>query len=148
MKNGKAKEPNLIPVEEWKAFGDEGMDILYDLMIKILEQEKVPEEWQDSILITFFKGKGDVQECDLEKAFDRFPREEVLRCLSKKMVPEKYVQLIQEKYQEAYTRVRSIVGVMEGLEMRVGLHHESVLRPFIFKVVIDVMTEAAREALP
>ena len=37
------------------------MDILYDLMVKILEQEKIPEEWRESILIPIFKGKGDVQ---------------------------------------------------------------------------------------
>ena len=34
---------------------------MYDLMVKILEQEKIPEEWRESILIPIFKGKGDVQ---------------------------------------------------------------------------------------
>ena len=63
MKNGKATGPDLIPVEVWKALGEEGVDILYDLMVKILEQEKMPEEWRESILIPIFKGKGDVQDC-------------------------------------------------------------------------------------
>ncbi|XP_066965949.1 uncharacterized protein [Macrobrachium rosenbergii] len=63
MKNGKATGPDMIPVEAWKALGDEGVDILYDLMIKILEQEKIPNEWHGSILIPIFKGRGDVQEC-------------------------------------------------------------------------------------
>ncbi|XP_064093854.1 uncharacterized protein LOC135206367 [Macrobrachium nipponense] len=52
----------MIPVEAWKALGDEGVDIRYDLMIKILEQEKVPHEWRGSMSIPIFKGKGDVQE--------------------------------------------------------------------------------------
>ncbi|XP_068250373.1 uncharacterized protein [Palaemon carinicauda] len=63
MKNGKATGPDMIPVEAWKAFGDEGMDILYDLMIKIFQQKKIPNEWRGSILLPIFKGKGDVQEC-------------------------------------------------------------------------------------
>ncbi|XP_064091281.1 uncharacterized protein LOC135204984 [Macrobrachium nipponense] len=63
MKNGKATGPDMIPVEAWKALGDEGVDILYDLMIKILEQEKIPNEWRENILILIFKGKADVQEC-------------------------------------------------------------------------------------
>ncbi|XP_064110281.1 uncharacterized protein LOC135218067 [Macrobrachium nipponense] len=62
MKNGKATRPDMISVEAWKVLGD-GVDILYDLMIKILEQEKIPNEWRGSILIPIFKGKGDVQEC-------------------------------------------------------------------------------------
>ena len=39
------------------------MDILYDLMVKFLEQEKIPEEWRESLLIPIFKGKGDAQDC-------------------------------------------------------------------------------------
>ena len=39
------------------------MEILYDLMIKITEQEKIPEEWRGSTMIRIFKGKGNVQEC-------------------------------------------------------------------------------------
>ncbi|XP_064097562.1 uncharacterized protein LOC135208925 [Macrobrachium nipponense] len=63
MKNGKATGPDMIPVEEWEALGDEGMDILYNLMLQILEQEKIPNELRGSILIPIFKGRGYVQEC-------------------------------------------------------------------------------------
>ncbi|XP_068206185.1 uncharacterized protein [Palaemon carinicauda] len=61
MKNGKATGRDMIPVEAWKALGDEEVDILYDRMIKIFEQEKIPNEWRGSILIHIFKGKGDIQ---------------------------------------------------------------------------------------
>lgn len=217
MKNGKATGPDMIPVEAWKALGDEGVDILYDLMIKILEQEKIPNEWRGSILIPIFKGKGDVQECgnyrgiklmshtlkilermidarlreevqigkeqmgfmkgrgttdgifclrqimekfgerqrdlhmvfiDLEKAYDRVPRQEVWRSLREKMVPEKYVRLIQEMYRNVFTRVRSSVGETEGFEVRVGLHQGSALSPFIFNIVMDVIIEEVRETVP
>ena len=44
MKLGKAMGPDGIPVEVWKSFGEEGVDMLLDLLQKIFEQEKMPEE--------------------------------------------------------------------------------------------------------
>ena len=217
MKNGKATGPDLIPAEVWKALGEEGVDILHNLMEKILEQEKIPEEWRESILIPIFKGKGDVQNCgnyrgiklmshtlkilermidgrlrdevvigkeqlgfmrgsgttdgifclrqlmekfrekqrdlhmvfiDLEKAYDRVPRQEVWRSLREKMVPEKYVRLIQVMYHNVLTRVRSSVGMTEAFAVNVGLHQGSALSPFLFNIVMDVMTQEVREAVP
>ncbi|XP_066965751.1 uncharacterized protein [Macrobrachium rosenbergii] len=77
MKNGKATGPDMIPVEAWKALGDEGVDILYDLMIKILEQEKIPNEWHGSILIPIFKGEEMSKSVILERMIDARLREEV-----------------------------------------------------------------------
>ncbi|XP_068215889.1 uncharacterized protein [Palaemon carinicauda] len=91
MKNGKATGPDMFPMKAWKALGDEGVDIVYNLMIKIFEQEKIPNEWCGSILIPIFKGKGDIQECGdyrgiklmsytlkiLERMIDARVREEV-----------------------------------------------------------------------
>ena len=39
------------------------MDLLWDLMIKIEEQEHIPDEWRESVLVPIYKEKGDVQEC-------------------------------------------------------------------------------------
>ncbi|WP_048327963.1 RNA-directed DNA polymerase, partial [Streptococcus dysgalactiae] len=63
MKNGKAVGVDQIPVEAWKSLDDEGVDILWDLMGKLAKQEKIPEEWRQSILVPIYKGKGDVQDC-------------------------------------------------------------------------------------
>ena len=43
MKHGKAMGPDGIPVEVWKSLGEEGVDMLLDLLQKIFEQEKMPE---------------------------------------------------------------------------------------------------------
>ena len=36
---------------------------------------------------------------DLEKAYDRVPRQEVWRCMREKGVPEKYVIIVQDMYE-------------------------------------------------
>ena len=63
MKNGKATGMDGIPVEVWKCLGEEGIDMLWDLMKGIYEQEKIPTEWRDSVIIPIYKEKGDIQDC-------------------------------------------------------------------------------------
>ena len=41
----------------------EGVDLLQDLMVKIEEQDHIPDEWRESVLVRIYKEKGDVQEC-------------------------------------------------------------------------------------
>jgi hypothetical protein len=40
---------------------------------------------------------------DLEKAYDRVPRQEVWRCMREKGVLEKYVRLVQDMYKNVKT---------------------------------------------
>ena len=63
MKNGKATGMDGIPVEVWKCLGEEGIDMLCDLMQGIYEQETIPTEWRDSVIIPIYKEKGDIQDC-------------------------------------------------------------------------------------
>ena len=66
MKKNKATGPDEeIPVEAWRVLGGEGVDLLWDwdLMIKIEEQEHIPDEWRECVLVFIYKEKGDVQEC-------------------------------------------------------------------------------------
>ena len=48
---------------------------------------------------------------DLEKAYDRIPREELWYCMRKSGVAEKYVRLVQDMYGNSVTAVRSAAGV-------------------------------------
>ena len=59
---------------------------------------------------------------DLEKAYDRVPRQEVWRCLREKGVSEKYVRIMKDMYAEATTEVRSPVGTTKKFKVKVGLH--------------------------
>ncbi|XP_063588688.1 uncharacterized protein LOC134765822 [Penaeus indicus] len=82
---------------------------------------------------------------DLEKAYDRVRRQEVWRGLRERGVQEKYVRMIQERYNDVTTRVRSTVGMTEHFEVKVGLHQGS---PLLFNIVFDVITENVREEPP
>ena len=85
---------------------------------------------------------------DLEKAYDRVPRQEVWRCLREKGVSEKYVRIIKDMYAEATTQVRSSVGTTEKFKVKVGLHQGSALSPYVFDILMDVITLEVREEVP
>jgi len=51
---------------------------------------------------------------DLEKAFDRVPREVAYWSLRRKGISEKIIRIIKSTYDEARTAVRSGAGCMAG----------------------------------
>ena len=84
---------------------------------------------------------------DLEKAFDRVPRKVIEWAMRKKGIPEAMVRVMMSLYEGAKTRVRVGSELSEEFEVKVGVHQGSVLSPLIFAIVIDVVTENAREGL-
>ena len=85
---------------------------------------------------------------DLEKAYDRVPREELWHCMREAGVTEKYVKLVQDMYKDSMTAVRSATGLTEWFHVRVGLHQGSALSPFLFAIVMDRITEEVRKEEP
>ncbi|MCI4382174.1 hypothetical protein PGIGA_G00260740 [Pangasianodon gigas] len=217
MKSGKAVGPDDIPVEVWKCLGEAAVEFLTSLFNRVLESEKIPEEWGSSVLVPIFKNKGDVQSCsnyrgiklmshtmklwervvearlrkvveiceqqygfmprksttdaifalrilmetyrdgqrelhcvfvDLEKAYDRVPREELWYCMRKSGVAEKYVRVVQDIYERSRTVVRCAVGQTEEFKVEVGLHQGSALSPFLFAMVMDQLSEEVRQESP
>ena len=85
---------------------------------------------------------------DLEKAYDRVPRDEVWNCLRIKGVSEKYVKLIQDMYQDSKAQVRCSNGLSEQFEVKVGVHQGSALSPLLFIIIMDCLTEDIRQTAP
>ena len=70
---------------------------------------------------------------DLEKAYDRVPREELWYCMKKSGRAEKYVRHVQDMYEGSETVVRCVVRTTESFKVKVGLHQGSALSPFLFQ---------------
>ena len=85
---------------------------------------------------------------DLEKAYDTVPRDLIWYCLRRRGIVEEYVRVIQDMYYECETSVVTTVGETEGMNIDVGLHQGSALSPFLFILVLDVITEEIREETP
>ena len=91
-------------------------------------------EGQKNIRVTFI---------DLQKAYNRKPREEVWRCLRERNVPEKYIRILQDMYWGCKTVVCSAAGESNSFGVEVGLHQGSALSPYL-----DVLTEDLRKDVP
>ena len=85
---------------------------------------------------------------DLEKAYDRVPREELWECLCLAKASECYVRVVMDMYDGARTAVRSSAGLTEEFEVGVGLRQVSALSPFLFAIVMDKLTEEIRTESP
>ena len=84
---------------------------------------------------------------DLEKAFDRVPRKVMEWALRKKGLAEVLVQAVMSLYEGSGMKVRVGSGTSKEFGVSVGVHQGSVLSPLIFAIVVDVVTEHARERL-
>ena len=81
----------------------------------------------------------------LEKALDRVPRKVIEWALRKKLVSGRLVQAVLSMYKGAKTRVKVGGGHSEGFDIGVGVHQRSVLSPFLFLIVLDVLSEDGRK---
>ena len=77
---------------------------------------------------------------DLEKAYDKIPRMVMWWALEKKKLPTKYVTLIKFMYDDVVTNVRACHSETSDFPLKIGLHQGSALSPYIFALVMDVVT--------
>ena len=111
-------------------------DAIFILKKRIIEKHR---EGLKNIRMTFI---------DLEKSYDRIPREDIWRCSRERNVPEKYIRLVQDMYRGCKTVVRSAALESNSFGVEVGLHQCSALSPYLFLLLMDVLTEDVRKDVP
>ena len=76
---------------------------------------------------------------DLEKAYDRVPRDLIWWALRKRNIPEAYITIIQYTYKATKTSVKTRCGLTQYFNIEVGLHQGSTLSPLLFIIIMDVL---------
>ncbi|VDP07820.1 unnamed protein product [Heligmosomoides polygyrus] len=85
---------------------------------------------------------------DLEKAFDRVPREVIWYALRRHGVPEELIEWVRIVYSFPISRVRAPAGTSMEFPIPVGVHQGSALSPLLFVVVMDAITRDLQKAAP
>ena len=85
---------------------------------------------------------------DLEKAYDKIPRNVMWWALDRHKVPTKYVALIKDMYNNVMTRVRTSDGDTDDFPIKIGLHQGSALSPYLFALVMDEVTRDIQGDIP
>ena len=103
------------------------------------------------ILIEMFRArKRDVHLVfiDLEKAYDRVPRDVLWWAWMKKGISLRYIDLIKDMYDGAITNVRTFGGLSDSFPITIGLHQGSALSSFLFAIVMDELTKNIQDEVP
>ena len=85
---------------------------------------------------------------DLEKAFDRVPREVIKWAMRKLGIEEWLVRVVMALYEGATTQVRVNGELSEEFPVNVGVHQGSVLSPLLFVMVLEAISRDFRIGLP
>ena len=85
---------------------------------------------------------------DLEKAYDKVPRNVMWWALEMNKVPTKYITLIKDMYKNVMTFVRTCGGDTTDFPINIGLHQGSALSPYLFALVMDEVTRDIQGDIP
>ena len=85
---------------------------------------------------------------DLEKAFDRVPRDVIWWAMRKLGIDEWLVRLVQSMYKDVRSRVRVGSGYSEEVGVKVCVHQGSVRSPLLFIIVLEALSREFRTGCP
>ena len=68
--------------------------------------------------------------------------------MEKKGVQVGYIRVIQDMYEGVVASIRIPRGETTNFPIRIGLHQGSALSPYLFNIVLDVLTASIQEEIP
>ena len=94
-------------------------------------------EWQSTLYLNFI---------DFEKAFDSVDREVIWKILRHYGIPQVFINLIQELYEDATCQVIHNGKLTNPFEVKTGVRQGCLLSPMIFLMVVDwIMCRTTRD---
>ena len=215
MKKNKAPGISGVITEMLLASGDASLDKMTSFFNCILWENRIPTEWDTSIIVNSFKQKGEATErgsyrglkllelmkifeiiieqeirkvidisdmqfefmpgkgtidaifivrqlqekylgkknlffvfVDLEKAFDRVPRNTVRWAMRKLNIDEWLIETVMAMYELSNSAVRVNNSVGSKFSVKVGVHQGSLLSPLLFIMVLEALSWELRGRLP
>ncbi|XP_047264279.1 uncharacterized protein LOC124896666 [Capsicum annuum] len=124
--------------------GEDGIVLVEDVHIK----RRWLQEYFHRLLNEEEDRGIELEELERSEAYDKVSREVLWRCLEAKGVPVAYIRVIKDMYDGGKTRVRTAKGDSEHFSIEAGLHQGSTLSPFLFALVIDVLTRSIQGEVP
>jgi hypothetical protein len=85
---------------------------------------------------------------DMEKPYDKVPRNVMWWTLHKHKVSTKYITLIKDMYDNVVTSVRTSDEDTNDFPINIGLHQGSALSPYLFALVMDEITQDIQGGIP
>jgi hypothetical protein len=85
---------------------------------------------------------------DLQKAYDKVPRNVMWWVLQKHKVSTKYITLIKDMHDNVVISVRRSDGDTNDFPINIGLHQGSALSPYLFALVMDEVTRDIQGGIP
>ena len=95
MKLGKAPGVDKVTVDEMRAAGNIGMDMLFKLFERVWEREEIPKDWSRAVIVPIFK-KKDKTVCDNYRGIS-------LLCHAEKVFASVILQRIRKRTDEILT---------------------------------------------
>ena len=92
LKRDKAPGVDMVTAEEIIATGEDGVDVMFALCCKIWTEERIPEEWKQSIIVPIYK-KKDRLVCDNYRGIS-------LLCHAEKLLATIILQRIKSRTEE------------------------------------------------
>ena len=85
---------------------------------------------------------------NLENAYDSIPRRIIWDSFKARGILPRYIEAIWDMYDRASVNIHTPVGMTEPFPVKVGLHQEPALSPFIFTVNVEENFKSIWETVP